>query len=158
MDNIEEEKFKNPIDQSLIAANPGSLPYAHHAGSAIIRPDDLGKVRGLAMKAMYQQTEIQLQQLKDQIELLLNQSKNIHSRIQVSEQIYLAAIGFDPVINHIYHLYSRKTDSAWVLSMVHPGEWGRKQPFHYLATVRLLADHTWEILKTREESINPVQK
>lgn len=146
-----EQEFENPIDKKLIAINPGSLPYAHHAGSAVIKPDDLGKVRGLAMKAMYQQTEIQLQQLKDQIELLIHQSKNIHSRIQVSEQIYQAAVGFDPVINHIYHLYARKTDGAWVLSMVAPKEWGRKQPFDYLATVRLMADHTWEVMKTREE-------
>ncbi len=146
-----EQEFENPIDKKLIAINPGSLPYAHHAGSAVIKPDDLGKVRGLAMKAMYQQTEIQLQQLKDQIELLIHQSKNIHSRIQVSEQIYQAAVGFDPVINHIYHLYGRKTDGAWVLSMVAPKEWGRKQPFDYLATVRLMADHTWEVMKTREE-------
>ena len=145
-----EEEFKNPIDKELIAINPGTLPYAHHAGSAVIRPDDMGKVRGLAMKAMYQQTEIQLQQLKDQIELLIHQSKNIHSRIQVSEQIYQAAVGFDPVINHIYHLYAKKSDSSWVLSMIAPKEWGRKQPYDYLATVRLMADHTWEIMKTRE--------
>jgi hypothetical protein len=146
-----EQEFENPIDKKLVAVNPGTLPYAHHAGSAVIKPDDLGKVRGLAMKAMYQQTEVQLQQLKDQIELLIRQSKNIHSRIQVSEQIYQAAVGFDPVINHIYYLYAKKTDSAWVLSMIAPKEWGRKQPFEYLATVRLMADHTWEVLKTRED-------
>lgn len=145
-----EEEFVNPIDAKLVAVNPGTLPYAHHAGSAIIRPDDLGKIRGLAMKAMYQQTDVQLNQIKEQIEILVKQSKNIHERIQVSEQIYQAAVGFDPVINHNYHLYSKKSDNSWVLSMVAPHEWGRKQPYEYLATVRLMADHTWEILKTRE--------
>ena len=145
-----DKVFPNPINKDLIAINPGSLPYAHHAGSAIIKPDDLGKITGLAMKAMYQQTDVQLQQIKEQIEILIKQSKNIHERIHVSEQIYQAAVGFDPVINHIYHLYSKKIDSVWVLSMVAPHEWGRKNPYEFLATVRLLADHTWEILKTRD--------
>jgi hypothetical protein len=145
-----EDQPLNPIDPSKVATDPGLLPYPHHAGSAIIRPDDLGKIRGLALKAMYQQTDMQLLQLKEQIEILIRQSKNIHERIQVSEQIYQAAVGFDPVINHIYHLYSRKADGSWVLSMVAPLEWGRKKPFEYLATVRLMADHTWEILKTRD--------
>ncbi|MEP7266650.1 MAG: DUF2452 domain-containing protein [Saprospiraceae bacterium] len=145
----EEEKFINPIDKKLIAVNPGSLPYAHHAGSAIIKPDDMGKVRGLAMNAMYQQTDVQLHQIKEQIEILVKQSKNIHERIQVSEQIYMAAVGFDPVINHIYHLYSKKTDQSWILSMIAPQEWGRKKPYDFLATIRLMADHTWEILKLR---------
>lgn len=139
-----------------MAVNPGSLPYAHHAGSAVIRPDDLGKVRGLAMTAMYQQTDVQMQQIKDQIELLIHQSKNIQSRIQVSEQIYQAAVGYDPVINHIYHLYSKKVDGAWVLSMIAPSEWGRKQPYEYLASVRLMADHTWEILKTRDDQTKKI--
>ncbi len=149
---MEEDEFINPIDKNLVVINPGSLPYAHHIGSAVIRPDDLGKVKGIAMKSMYQQTDIQLQQIKDQIELLIHQSQNIQSRIQVSEQIYQAAVGFDPVINHVYHLYAKKADGVWVLSMVAPPEWGRKQPYEYLATVRLMADHTWEVLSTREES------
>ncbi|MDZ4710308.1 MAG: DUF2452 domain-containing protein [Saprospiraceae bacterium] len=147
---MQEKEFENPIDKKLVATNPGSLPYPHHAGSAVVRPDDLGKIRGLAMKAMYQQTDVQLQQIKEQIDLLITQSKTLHSRIQISEQIYHAAVGFNPVINHIYHLYSKKSDSQWVLSMVAPAEWGRKKPYEFLATVRLMADHTWEVLKTRE--------
>ncbi len=146
-----ENESINPIDKKLVAVNPGSLPYAHHAGSAVILPEDLGKVRGLAIKAMYQQTDVQLNQIKEQIQLLINQSKDIHSRIRISEQIYMAAVGFDPVINHIYHLYSKKADASWVLSMVAPQEWGRKNPFNFLATVRLMADHTWEILKANTE-------
>ncbi|HNR08546.1 MAG TPA: DUF2452 domain-containing protein [Saprospiraceae bacterium] len=144
------EEFINPVDKTKVTSTPGSLPYPHHAGSALVRPEDMGKVQGLALQAMYQQTDTQLQQIREQIELLLAQGKNIQTRIQVSEQIYQAAIGFDPVINHIYHLYQKKSDQAWALSMVAPHEWGRKKPYEYLATVRLLADHTWEILKTRE--------
>jgi hypothetical protein len=32
--------------------------------------------------------------------------------------------------------------------MVSPQEWGRKKPFErFVAKIRLLADHTWEIIR-----------
>ena len=50
----------NPIHPDKITPTPHLLPYAHHVGSAIIKPLDKGKSKGVAMKAMYQQTENQL--------------------------------------------------------------------------------------------------
>jgi len=34
------------------------------------------------------------------------------------------------------------------MSMVSPGEWGKKMPYDFVATIKLLADHTWDILAT----------
>ena len=73
-------------------------------------------------------------------------AKSSQSRMSVSEMIYQSDVHFQPVIHHIYHLYQRKADGRHVLSMVAPHEWGRKKPFEHLATVRLLGDHTWEVL------------
>ena len=56
-----EIKNNNPIHPDKITETPHLLPYAHHVGSAIIKPLDKGKTKGVAMKAMYQQTEQQLQ-------------------------------------------------------------------------------------------------
>ncbi len=142
----EEKAFVNPIDKDKVAENPGLLPYAHTAGGAVIRPEDKGKIRGLAMTAMYDQTDRQMEQLRQQMETLMNQAKSLNSRMALSELIYQADIPFQPVIHHIYHLYARKTDGTHVLSMVAPHEWGRKNPYEYLATVRLLGDHTWEVM------------
>jgi len=142
-----DEAFVNPIDKDKVAQNPGLLPYAHTAGSAIIRPEDKGRIRGNAMTAMYDQTERQMEQLRQQMETLVKQAKSLDNRMQVSEVIYRADIPFQPVIHHIYHLYQRKSDGTHVISMIAPSEWGRKMPYEHLATVRLLGDHTWEVLE-----------
>jgi len=58
-------------------------------------------------------------------------------------------MNFKPIISHTYHLYS-KGDESKVLSMVGPNEWGRTKPYTFIATVKLLADHTWEVLEGDE--------
>lgn len=141
-----EQAFVNPIDKDKVAETPGLLPYAHTAGGAVIRPEDKGQIRGNAMTAMYDQTDRQMEQLRQQMETLMGQAKSLQNRMEVSELIYQADIPFQPVIHHIYHLYQRKSDGVHVLSMIAPSEWGRKNPYEHLATVRLLGDHTWEVL------------
>lgn len=138
--------MKNPIDKDNITENPGTLTYAHNVGSAIVKPIDKGRVKGRAVSAMHEQTNTQLAQIQRQVELLAEQARQIKARIEVSEKIYAAEIGFEPLIGHIYHLYD-KTDESLVLAMVGPNEWGKKgQPFNsFIATVKLLSDHTWEI-------------
>lgn len=140
------EAFVNPIDKDKVTETPGLLPYAHHSGSAIIKPEDRGRIRGNAMTAMYDQTDRQMEQLRQQMETLVAQAKSLQQRMSVSEVIYQAEIPFQPVIHHIYHLYQRKKDGTQLLSMVSPAEWGQRMPFDHLATVRLLGDHTWEVL------------
>jgi hypothetical protein len=141
-----DNAFVNPIDKDKVAENPGLLPYAHTAGGAVIRPEDKGRIRGNAMTAMYDQTDRQMEQLRQQMETLVRQARSLDQRMQISEVIYQADIPFQPVIHHIYHLYRRKTDGTHVISMIAPAEWGRKAPYEHMATVRLLGDHTWEVL------------
>lgn len=140
----EKEAFINPIDPDKIAENPHLLPYAHTVGGAVIKPIDRGRVKGLSLSSMYDQTDMQLNQIREQVDLLANQAKAIQARVLVSEQIYQSNMSFKPVIGHGYHLYSR-SNGTFVLSMVGPSEWGSNPPFEFVASVRLLADHTWEI-------------
>jgi hypothetical protein len=142
--------FFNPIDKDKTAEAPSLLPYASNVGSAIIRPMDKGRTKGNAMTAMYQQTGNQLTQIKEQVETLIRQAQEIHDRIEISEKIYKSDMGFKPVINYDYYLYERENGSL-VLSMVAPHEWGRKKPFHYIASVCLLADSTWNVLDKNDE-------
>ncbi|MGB0525717.1 MAG: DUF2452 domain-containing protein [Flammeovirgaceae bacterium] len=149
-----DKKNKNEIDVNKIdlekmreqsAENPGLLPYAHTAGGAIVKPEDMGKVMGKAIQAMHEQTDNQFQQLYEQMQVLVQQAQGLKERKEVSERIYLADIPFEPVIGHTYYLYMRDEDSD-VLSMIAPHEWGRTKRYkRYLATVYLLADHTWEV-------------
>jgi Protein of unknown function (DUF2452) len=142
-------EFINPIDPTKVAENPGFLTYAHTAGGAIIRPEDKGRIKGNAMTAMYEQTDRQIGQLREQMETLVKQAKNLQRRKEISEVIYEATLGFRPVIGHIYHLY-RKQDDSHTISLIAPDEW-RKCPYTYLATVQLLYDHTWEVLNQAED-------
>lgn len=147
-----ENNFENPIDKDKVAENPHSLEYAHHVGSALIKPEDKGKIKGRAISAMEHQTDQQLSQIYEQMQLLAEQAKKINKRKEISEKIYGADFRFEPIINHTYHLYQTKENSE-VLSVIGPTEWGRstrKDDFIWLATVKLLADHTWEILSSAE--------
>lgn len=140
----------NPIDEDKVAENPHLLPYAHTVGGAVIKPIDKGKVKGKAVAAMYEQTDMQLDQLRKQVELLAKQAQKIHDRVAISEKIYLAEMSFEPLISFTYHLYERSNGQN-VLSMVGPKEWGTQPPFEFIATVKLLSDHTWEILENEEQ-------
>jgi hypothetical protein len=148
---MEDKEFQNPIDSDKITETPHSLPYAHHAGSALVKPEDQGKIKGRAMSAMEHQTDMQLNQIYEQMQLLAEQAKKLQDRKVISEIIYQAEIRFEPLINHTYHLYS-KEDNLYILSLIAPSEWGRsKHNYHFIATVKLLADHTWDILERSED-------
>ena len=147
-----KELFEKPIDGDKVAENPGLLRYAHNLGSAIVKPIDEGRTKGLAMSAMYEQTGSQLQQIKEQVETLVRQARDIHSRITISEKIYQAEMRFEPLIMNIYHLYETK-DLRNILSLVGPDEWGRSCPYNFVASVKLLSDHTWEVLEEKEGGV-----
>lgn len=142
----DKKTTENPIDPDKVAENPHLLPYAHTVGGVEIRPIDKGRVKGQAVEAMYEQTDMQLDQIRQQIELLARQARDIRSRVEISEKIYLADMGFKPLIGHLYHLY-KKSDGKHVLSMVGPDEWGTRPPYSFEASVRLLADHTWDVVQ-----------
>ena len=141
---------ENPIDKDKITENPHNLPYAHTVGSALVKPEDKGKLKSRALSAMEKQTNNQLSIIKEQIELLAIQAKKIQKRIEISEKIYQAEIKFETFIGHTYYLYGREGLKD-LLSMIGPDQWGRKGcPYtNFVAEVTLLSDHTWDV-KTPE--------
>lgn len=144
------EKFENPIDPDKITENPHNLEYAHNVGSALVKPEDQGKLKGRALSAMEHQTDMQLDQIYQQMQLLAEQAKKLNDRKKISNFIYGAEMRFEPLINHVYHLYERE-DKSFLLSLIAPDQWGRSNhQFEFVATVRLLADHTWDILSKSE--------
>lgn len=146
-----KKEFQNPIDPDKITENPHNLPYAHNTGSAVVKPEDEGKLKGRAMNAMEHQTDMQLDQIYQQMQLLADQAKGLQSRKVVSEKIYDAEMRFEPLINHTYHLY-QKPNKKYLLSLIAPDQWGRSgKDFTFVATVKLLADHTWDVLDKSDD-------
>lgn len=120
------------------------LPYSSSVSGAVIKPNEAGLIRHHALTAMEEQTNMQLTQIRQQIELLAIQAKEIYQRKELSMIIYDAKLSFSPVIGQLYYLYQNKDDSH-LLSMIGPKEWGAKNPYkNFVAAVKLLADHTWK--------------
>jgi hypothetical protein len=137
---------ENPIDKDKITENPHNLPYAHTVGSAVVKPEDKGKLKSRALSAMDKQTGDQLGIIKEQIELLAKQAKKIQDRILISEKIYEAEIRMETFIGHTYYLYERENQKN-LISMIAPDQWGKKGSpyFAFIAEITLLSDHTWDV-------------
>jgi hypothetical protein len=120
------------------------LPYSASVSGAVIKATQDGVIRHHALSAMEEQTNMQLTQIRQQIELLAIQAKEIYKRKELSMLIYDAKLSFEPVIGKVYYLYE-KEDGTHLLSMIGPKEWGRKVPYkNFISAVQLLADHTWK--------------
>lgn len=119
------------------------LPYSASVAGAVIKANEEGIIKHKALTAMEEQTNMQLQQIRKQIELLALQAQEIQKRKELSLMIYNAKLTFKPNIGQVYFLYE-KNDGSHMLSLVSPKEWGPSGPFKkFVASVKLLADHTW---------------
>lgn len=141
VDNIDLDKLKEKT-----ADLPGLLEYAHSVGGFSIAPTKQGVIKGQARNAMAEQTQMQLDQIFEQMQLLAKQARELKERVDISDQIYQASISFKPVIGSCYYLYEKK-DGSKSLSLIAPEEWGKKMPFEkFISKVKLLADHTWKVI------------
>lgn len=139
--NTKEEPFSNV---EIYHKQMSVLPYASSITGVAIRPTKEGVIKHKALSAMEEQTNMQLDQIKQQIELLARQAQEINKRKELSLMIYEATLKFKPQIGHTYHVYE-KQDGAHILSLIAPKEWGGSGPHkQFIATVQLLADHTWK--------------
>ena len=119
------------------------LPYSASVSGAVIKPTEEGMIKHKALTAMEEQTNMQLEQIRKQIELLALQAQEIQKRKELSLMIYGARLSFKPNIGQVYYLFE-KQDESFMLSLVSPREWGAHGPFkRFIAGVKLLADHTW---------------
>lgn len=151
---IDIEKIDLEKEKEKTSDAPGLIAFPHTIGGFVIKKEDQGKIKGKAMAAMQEQAERQMKQLYKQMEVLAEQANEIKQRVQVSKNIYNAQISFEPLIGHTYYLY-QKEDGFYVLSMVGPGEWGKRIPYKdYIAKVKLMSDHTWDVqYKKKSETL-----
>jgi hypothetical protein len=120
------------------------LPYSASVSGAVVKPNEEGVIRHKALTAMEEQTNMQLEQIRKQIELLALQAQEIHKRKELSMLIYNAKLSFKPEIGQVYYLYEKQKGSH-IISLISPKEWGASMPYKkFVAAVQLLADHTWK--------------
>ncbi len=132
----------DPHDSNSVRWGLSEVPM--HVGSAMIRPEDRGKIKAVALQSAQNQAQQQMAMLKRQAEALMEEARRIEERLRLSAQIFEADVNFTPVVGQIYHLYNRESGSKF-LSLIGPRQWGeRTKPLEHLGTFRYLADSTWE--------------
>lgn len=141
VDKIDLERLKTQT-----ADLPSLLQYAHDRSSAIINPEDQGKIKARALVAMQEQTQREFEQIVTLLGPLMEQAQRLKKRVEISQIIYNAQIPFEPIIGQRYYVY-KKADASTTLSLISPREWGAKLPFiSFEGAVKLLSDHTWELV------------
>ncbi len=141
---MSEEKEESYTGEAAFA------PLPLHVASAQIKPIDKGKLKATAYEAMRHHADQQISMLRKQAELLMQQAREIESRVEISRQIYEADMRFVPQVGLSYYLYEH--EGLRKLSLIAPSEWGRSKAFdRYIATVRLMADKTWEVLEKSDD-------
>ncbi len=146
MANMTEEKefesYSGPASLSPIPLSVGSVP---------IKPEDKGKIRANAVEAMHHYAQQEMDMLRKQADLIMQQVREIEDRLKISEQIYQSEMRFTPVVNQVYHLYEKGDHFA--ISLIAPNEWGRsKTEMKHVATIRLLGDHSWQVINKSSET------
>lgn len=119
----------------------------------IVKEQDLHKPIARGLFTLDGQSDIQAQNIIEQIEVLKRQAQEIHNKRNISKKIYNSEIKFEPIVMGIYYLYIRN-ESEQFISMISPNEWGRSQKskLDYIAQIRLQYDHTWEILDLKQKT------
>jgi hypothetical protein len=121
-------------------------PIPLSIGSPLIKPEDKNQIKATAVLAMNHYAEQEIKMLKKQADLIIQQVREIENRLVVSEKIYQSDMRFTPVIGQIYHLYEK--EDHYKLSLIGPDEWGRAKSIgKYVASVKLLGDHSWDLIK-----------
>jgi hypothetical protein len=137
---------ENTSGEAIYQGDASFAPYALSVSSPPIAAIDKRQLAAGAVEAMTYQAQQQMDMLRRQAELIMEQVRAIEKRLEVSRRIYDAGLPFEPVIGNVYYFYERK-NGGHTISMVAPKEWGRSMPFAQCeAKVRLLADKTWELL------------
>lgn len=132
----EFESYNGPASLSPIPLSIGSVPIA---------PEDKGKIQANAVSAMHHYAQQEMDLLRKQADLIMQQVRDIEERVRISEQIYQAEMRFTPVVNQVYHLYEK--GDHYTISIIGPDEWGsRKTTMKHVATVKLLGDHSWQVI------------
>jgi hypothetical protein len=143
---LENNNFLDEDGSYIGPANLSPIPLT--LGSPAIQPLDKGKVKANAVEAMHHYATQEIGMLKKQADLIMEQVREIEARLRVSEKIYESDFRFQPVIGQLYHLYEQ--DDHYRLSLIGPQEWGRSKSMgKHIASVKLLGDHSWEVLKTK---------
>jgi hypothetical protein len=101
--------------------------------------------RGVSLIAMEHHANRQIDSLKKQAALLVEQAMEIQNRMELAQLISTAEYSFTPIMLKEYYLY--EWSGEYRLTLIAPEEWPAHKDCPYgecVARVRQLGDSTWE--------------
>lgn len=114
-----------------VADNPGLLPYANNVGAPAIIVDDIKHWKQPRVNNVNKQFLSKFEELKQEYQKLIDEYK-------WNELVYKSKFNFEPVINEIYHLYSKNSKDLF-LSLVSPDQWNQ----NHIASFKYNHDNKW---------------
>lgn len=120
-------------DQENPEKNPNALTYGiTPSAPASITPIDIDKWKGKVAPTFKQYFTERYAELVRQYEELVG---DYHT----NKMMYESAMGFEPVIGHIYYLYQRNDGSTFI-SLIEP----EHTHWNYIGSFRFNAQYAWE--------------
>ena len=108
--------------------------------------------RGVSLIAMEHHANRQIESLKKQAALLVEQATEIQNRMELAQLISTAEYSFTPIMLKEYYLY--ELSGKYTLTLIAPEEWSGGIPYgECVAVVRQLGDSTWEEVPAAELSL-----
>ena len=100
----------------------------------------------------------QIDSLKKQAALLVEQATEIQSRVRLAHLVSTAKYSFTPIMLKEYYLYERS--GKYSLTLIAPEEWSGEIPYgECVARVRQLGDSTWEeVIESEVSEVSEVYK
>ena len=118
-----------------VADNKMTMPYGDSVAAPAITLPDTKDYREVKVKEAQNKLKTRYEELEAEFKKLVETAAD-------NELIYNAAIGFNPKVGEVYHLYKKQDGNAWV-SLVGPDEWGPGYNFEFLGSFRLATDSVW---------------
>ena len=127
-------EFENPIDKDKVTESPSTLPYPHHVGSSLIKPENTSGFISRGINKVNREMKDRVQKLKEEYDIILEE-------LRWNEVVYKSEINFEPLIGEVYHLYKKK-DGGNFLSLIDPLQWDKE----LIGSFELNSELKWEKL------------
>ncbi len=84
------------IDDNSYTGLASFAPIPLHVSSPAIKPEDRKLIKAQAVEAMHLKAQQQIDLLKRQAALIMEQARELEDRVLISQQIYEATMRFSP--------------------------------------------------------------
>jgi len=122
------------FDEKTQSYNASLLPYGTGVGApSIASTNGLATWKSNSIGSFNHMFSDKIERIKKEYQALVDE-------YSTNEKLFSAAMGFEPVIGTVYHLYARENSQEEFLSLIPPNTWSKK----HLGSFKLTADKIWK--------------